>query len=408
MNRTNVDGPARWILLVTLGIALLHCAPPTGEPQVRPVDSPAPPGAQFPSLDARDGRLLLSWIEPAQSGDGGSEARLARIRVSERSAEGWGESSTVAEGDRLMINWADFPEPRILDAETIAMHWLVRAGGPQWAYGIRFAIQTNDGEWSVPRIPHGQDHAAEHGFVSLLPGGERAADAIWLDGREMARGGTMELRHAGWDSTRGFDRQRVIDPDVCSCCQTDAVRVGNDLLVVYRDHAAGEIRDISMIRRTESGWEAPSRFSDDGWHISACPVNGPAIDAQGDHVVVTWFTQAKDEPKVLARFSTDGGHQWSPTLRIDQGDPIGRVDVSMLADGGWAVSWLENETTDAAILLRRFDSERGALDEAIKLGQTGAQRDSGFPQIGHDGQQLWATWTETSRPSRVRLSMIRW
>jgi hypothetical protein len=366
------------------------------------MELPASPGARYPSIDAANGRLVVSWVQP------GSKDESATIFVTERVGETWDEPAIVSEDERLMINWADFPEPQILGTDGLAMHWLVRAGGPQFAYGIRLAQRGADRQWSVPVIPHGQDHAAEHGFVSLVPDDASAVDTLWLDGREMGRGGTMELRHARWDPSGRLGPQQVIDADVCTCCQTDATRVGENLLVVYRDHAPGEIRDISIVRQGDNGWESPSRFSNDGWQISACPVNGPAIDSAENHVVVAWFTQANDEPKVLARDSTDGGVSWSETRRIDDGDPIGRVDVTMLAEGAWAVSWIENDETDAAVRVRRYNPEQEEMDESMTLGLTGAQRDSGFPRIDFDGERLWATWTETSRPSQLRLSTILW
>ena len=43
----------------------------------------------------------------------------------------------------------------------------------------------------------------------------------------------------------------------------------------------------------------------DGWHMEGCPVNGPSIAADGDDVVLGWFTAANDEPRVqLARSGT--------------------------------------------------------------------------------------------------------
>ena len=68
-------------------------------------------------------------------------------------------------------------------AGTLAAQWLVRAGGPSWAYGVRFATRAADGAWTPPRIPHGEDHAAEHGFVSMLSPQPGAFELVWLDGR---------------------------------------------------------------------------------------------------------------------------------------------------------------------------------------------------------------------------------
>ena len=393
----------RWTkgLICLLTVTLLGCSVAPSGPAIQSLASPAAAGARFPSLDVRDGRIAMSWIEPEHDGI------PDRVLVATWDPSGWSEPIDVPPSGDLFINWADFPAVRWVADDQIAAHWLVRIGSPSWAYGIRTAL-LRDGTWSVPAIPHGRPHPAEHGFVSQLAVADGSVDTIWLDGRKMQNGGTMELRAARWTPDGGYGTETVLDADVCSCCQTDAVQFGETTLVVYRDHTAGEVRDISLLRRTSEGWQAPEKFSKDGWVIAACPVNGPAIATDGSNVAVVWFTQANDDPRVFAKYSSDGGTRWSEAIRIDSGDPIGRVDVAFLDDGTAVASWLENATTDAEVRLQRFGSD-GILGEApLTLGTTGAQRDSGFPVLASNGDELVAAWTETSRPSAVRLLRVAW
>ncbi len=386
---------------LALGLAALAlggCSGGDRAPRIQLLETPAPPGGVFPSLVAGDGRLLLSWTEPA--GDDSD----ARVRFAALDGRTWGETETIGSGD-LFVNWADFPS-LALDADgLIGAQWLVRKGGPVFAYGIRFAVRGSSGEWTQPGIPHGRDRAAEHGFVSMLSDAPGKFDLVWLDGRELEHGGEMELRHTIWRNGK-FEPQRILDDDVCTCCQTDAAIFGEQQFVAYRDHAAGEIRDISYVRFDGTNWSAPAPLSNDGWKIGACPVNGPALAAYERSLTLAWFTQADDEPRVWAKRSGDFGETFGDAVRVDNGDPIGRVDVVVLDDGSAVIAWLERAGDEAMVSLRRLvDEQPGPI---LELGRTAAHRGSGFPRLATDGSTLWAAWTETSRPSRIRLARIDW
>ncbi len=221
----------------------------------------------------------------------------------------------------------------------------------------------------------------------------------------MEDGGEMELRQTVW-SGGAFQAESILDADVCTCCQTDATAYGEQRFVAYRDHAPGEVRDISYVRFDGSSWSAPASLSDDGWVIGACPVNGPALAADEGNLTVAWFTLANDEPRVWAKRSEDFGLTFGDLIRIDGGDPIGRVDVAALADGSAVVAWLERAGEEAVVRLRRIGNEGAA--PPIDLGRTAAHRESGFPRLATDGRSVWAAWTETSRPTMIRLSRVDW
>jgi hypothetical protein len=387
--------------LLTLGLlvfTLVGCNSDDPEPQVQTYDTPAPPGSVFPSLILSDDRLWLAWTEV------GDEESTPSVRVAERHGDSWSDTETIATGN-LFVNWADFASLATDGDGSIGAHWLVRGGGASFAYGIRFAVRDSTGEWSAPQIPHGRDHPAEHGFVSTVSESPGEFDLVWLDGREMERGGEMELRQATW-SGGTFQSETVLDDDVCTCCQTDAAVYGVERFVAYRDHAPGEIRDISFVRFDGATWSAPTPLSNDGWRIGACPVNGPALGSRDRSLTLAWFTQADDEPRVWAKRSDDFGLTFGKARRIDVGDPLGRVDVAVLDDGSAVVVWLERVGDEAVVSLRRWvDDEPGPV---LELGRTAAHRESGFPRLASDGSAVWAAWTETSRPAQIRLSRIVW
>jgi hypothetical protein len=384
--------------LVILGLALLSgCGSAAPEPGIEPLASPAPPGSRFPSIAVHGDRVYLSWIE--------GDSPDAAVRLAQSDEGVWSEVETLASGPDLFVNWADFPSIALDAAGGVAAQWLVRGGGPSWAYGVRFSARAPDGAWSAPRIPHGEEHAGEHGFVSIVAGPPGEYELIWLDGRAMESGGPMELRRSGWTAD-GFDAEQVLDRDVCTCCQTDMAAFGARRFVAYRDHAPGEIRDISYVRFDAGEWSAPTRLHDDGWQIAACPVNGPAVAAHEATLAVVWFTQAHDQPLVQALASSDFGATFGAALRLDGGDPIGRVDVAVLADGSFVAVWLERDGREALLQTRRVAG--GVAGPTYPIARVAADRGSGFPRVATDGEDTWVAWTETSRPPRVRLARVRW
>jgi hypothetical protein len=361
---------------------------------------PAPPGSSVPNLVLGSGRLYLSWIET-------SEEAPPQLRIAVRDAGEWSAPHTLASGDRLLVNWADFPSMAVSDRGRLAAQWLELAGGNSFAYGARFSTAERfDGPWSEPVKPHGGDVAGDYGFVTLIPEVGDRIGAIWLDGREMrAKPARMSLRYRAWADGR-FGETIVLDPDVCTCCQTAAVAVEGDVLVAYRDHAPSEVRDISLVKRRGESWSDPQTLHADGWEIAACPVNGPALATRGRRVAVAWFTAAAAEPRVLVAFSDDAGDHFGEPLRVDGGGPLGRVDLAMATDGSTLISWLEQVEGGAELSVRHVD-EQGVAGPRLGVGVTDAGRPSGFPRLVGDGERFYLAWTVPGVASEVRLATIR-
>jgi hypothetical protein len=179
-------------------------------------------------------------------------------------------------------------------------------------------------------------------------------------------------------------------------------------VVVYRDRTEEEIRDIYITRFEDGAWTEGRPVHADGWKIPACPVNGPAVATRDDDVAVAWFSAPDDVPAVHVAFSTDGGRRFGPAIRVDDGQPAGRVDVMMLGDGAALVSWLERTGGDRAdVRLRRIGPD-GAASEASTLTGSSAERASGFPRMisAPDGGVLVA-WTDVADDEpRVRVRRL--
>ena len=162
--------------------------------------------------------------------------------------------------------------------------------------------------------------------------------------------------------------------------------------MAYRDHEAGEIRDISLVLFRNGKWSAPRNLNRDGWKINGCPVNGPALAASGRRVAAAWYTEAESKPRVQLAMSTDGGASFGAPLRLDDGAPLGRVAVLLLPDGGAVASWIEKKTSGAEIRIRRVNPD-GRLGATNAVSAVEPGRKTGFPKIALSGSKILATWT---------------
>lgn len=356
---------------------------------------------------ANDGRLFVSWIEPVEGG------RFA-LRFSPLADSAWAPAKTAATGENWFVNWADFPSLCLLEDGTLAVHWLEKSSSATFAYGIRIAFSPDGGEsWRPPVFPHDDGTATEHGFVSLLPWGGKSVLAAWLDGRNTVgngqdgNGGAMTLRAAIIDADGTVRQPHEIDARVCDCCQTSAAKIPGGALIAYRDRSPEEIRDIACVRYVDGQWSAPKRLHADGWEIPGCPVNGPAVAAAGDRVAIAWFTGANDTSRINLSFSTDAGATFGPAIRIDDGDPIGRVDCELLPDGSAVVSWLAYAGEDAELRIKRV-AANGEIGNSIAIAPMNSSRASGFPIMKRAGEQLYFAWTAIDGQPHVRTARLPW
>ena len=163
-----------------------------------------------------------------------------------------------------------------------AVRALAGEAGPEtYAYDVRVASSRDGGEtWSSPVVPHRDGTQTEHGFVSMTPWLDGTMGIVWLDGRKTAgathaahgeAGAEMSLVHTTLDRHGKLGAETVLDGRVCDCCQTDVVRAGDTMVVVYRDRSEKEVRDISVVRFANGRWSAPRPVAHDGWEIKRLP-----------------------------------------------------------------------------------------------------------------------------------------
>ncbi len=364
--------------------------------------SPAGPGSAEANLTTGpDGRVYMSWLEPADSGHA--------LRFAVYDGSRWSPPRTIVARRDFFVNWADFPSLQVLDGNRLAAHWLQRNSTGTYAYGVRLSLSNDGGAtWTTPVTPHRDTSQSEHGFVALWREGSTLG-AVWLDGRKFDKAGhspTNEMMLVSTtmraDGTLGAETR--LDERTCDCCQNAAAVTGNGPVIAYRNRTSDEIRDVYVTRRVNGKWIAGVAVHADNWKIAACPVNGPSIAASGNSVVLAWFTAPNDSARVNVAFSSDAGTHFSAPIRVDGGTPSGRVDVALTSDGSALVTWVERVGGDVAAVRARRVMRNGALGSTVTIASSSAARSSGFPRMTITGQNAMFAWTVPGRPSSVRVA----
>jgi hypothetical protein len=358
--------------------------------------SPAAPGSLAPRLARTPaGDVVMSWLEP--SGGGGHALRFSTL-----AGDRWSPARQVAAGSDWFVNWADLPSVTPITARDWVAHWLVRQAGSGYAYDIALSISRDGGAtWSRPLKPHDDGTATEHGFVSLFPwsGG---FGALWLDGRHTGpEKGAMSTRYARFGFDGVIRASGELDRRVCDCCATDVALATSGPVATWRDRTEDEIRDIAVSRFAAGAWQAPVIVGNDRWQIAGCPVNGSAIAARGDRVVVAWYTAPDQQRRVQLAWSRDGGRSFAAPVLVEAGAVSGNVDVVLSADDVAIVSWTgKTPAGQGQLRLRRVPAsgDPGPI-QVVAEGEMG--RGSGFPQLIQARDRLVHAWTRPGEPSRV-------
>ena len=375
-------------------LVLAGCSGSDGPGAFAPERVPVPAGAQAegPRLSGGSGRpLILSWMEPDETG--------TTLWYSVFRDGGWIPPRAVVSGKPMFVNWADMPSVTAIDDDHWVAHWLEMAGPLTYSYHVLIAQSFDAGRtWSEPVKPHTDRTPTEHGFVSVYPW-QGKVGAIWLDGRKT--GGEhgadpgasgMTLRSAVVDAGNGLHAEQEIDGLICDCCQTDVAVSADGPIAVYRDRTVGEIRDIYVARHAGGRWQSGTALHEDNWQIAGCPVNGPAIAANGAHVATAWFSVPDQGPAVRVRFSQDSGATFGPAVKLAGDGALGHVDVVRLEDGSAIASWLQASAGGLGNLVIRRVSPSGTAGPVLTVA-TGAPARS-VPQMAVAGDDLVMVWTE--------------
>jgi len=373
-------------------------------PGVVDVKSPAGSGSAEPNLTTGpDGRVFMTWIEPGQQGKG------SILYFSTLQSQTWSAPKVIARGSNWFVNAADFPSMTVMPGGVLASHWLVTTDADSEAYDVNLSFSKDGGAtWTKPVVPHRDHKKRQHGFVSLAPTADGKLGAIWLDGRNMVDEdhGNMALMYTTITPAGVLGPEVQIDNRVCECCKTSMTMTPDGAVAVYRDRSDKEIRDIYISRFSNGRWSPPEALANDGWKIDGCPINGPAVSSSGKNLAVAWFTAPGEKPQVNVLISSDSGKTFGKKVRIDEGNPAGRVDVLSLPSGDAVVSWIERTDKNGPQVHMRQIAANGTAAAPVNLSGNTKAASSGFPKMAISGNDTVVAWTDSADPSRVHTTVV--
>ena len=364
--------------------------------KVTEIPSPAGAGSGEPNLTTGpDGRVYLSWIDTADT-----VASLKFAVLGENQT--WSAEGLIAKGEHWFVNASDYPALIALPDGSLVAEWLADNPEGSEAYNVHLSFSRDGGKtWGKSIIPHRDRSENEHGFASLLATGG-GLGVLWLDGNQIKNEeGDMALNYTTISADGKVGKETVLDSRVCECCQTSIAATPDGIIAVYRDRSDKEIRDISVARYSKDGWSKPESLSKDNWMIHGCPINGPSVSTNGAHAAVAWFTAPNDSSQVNVVLSKDGGKTFGAPIRVDNGKPVGRVDIIALESGDAVVSWMEQVPEGTQVRVRQVGSN-GMLGEPIIASANTKVKFAGVPRMTLSGKQVVIAWTDGDTPSKVR------
>jgi hypothetical protein len=360
-------------------------------------------GSMAPQLTRHAAGVVVSWLETGSAG-------RATLKYAERTAAGWSRAQTVASGTDWFVSWADVPSVSRLADGTLVAQWLKNVDASIEAYDLRLSTSHDQGRtWTTPFAPHHDKTRTQHGFASLFawPEPGDSFGLVWLDGREQEldtkdpQGGAMALYYARYDRAGKQLAEAAVNARVCECCSTSVAITSEGPIVAFRDRSDTEVRDIHVSRfekgtsaATAGTWSPPVAVHADNWKIDSCPVNGPAIAADGTTVAVAWFAVKGEEGHAYAAFSRDGGRSFGEPIPLDDTVSVGHVGIEMLPGGAAAATWVEFTGGRARLRLRRVEPS-GGRSAAVEVAGAGDGHVGGHPRVARAGNELVLAWTES-------------
>lgn len=354
------------------------------------------------------GDVVMSWFEPGEENYSLKYAVLGE--------NGWGAPTTVVSDSELFVSWADTPSVVQITEDEWAAHWGVFQADSYFAFDAVVSFSSDGGTtWQEPSVLHLDGTESEHGFVSLFPH-DGAIGAVWLDGRNYIVDG--EFLYEDDDGTVlgtalhyaqfGLGGERLsavqLDEMACDCCLPVVAETPDGLVLAYRDRSVEERRDIVVRWLSEGSWQPAVPVGSDNWIIEACPINGPAVAADGNQVAVAWFTAPNNDPHVFLALSTDSGQRFSAPIELDAAGSFGHVSLVLTDEGDSIVSWLRSDGDGVAITLRRITAE-GNIGDPQTVARIDIGRPADFPQMVKAGRQLIFAWSDFDGDGSVKTAI---
>lgn len=352
------------------------------------VANPTGPGSSQVNLTASaDGSIILSWVE--------SET----LKYAIRKGGPWSEARTIAAKRHFFHHPAELPEVVTMPGGIFLAHWIETPKPDSEAEFIYVSSSRDGARWTTPVMGHHDKSDVQHGLASIVAG-DKDASIFWLQALNGPDKPTSLMRTI--ISTDGSEiKEETLDPDVCECCPTAAVRTARGILVAYRDHTKDDIRDIAVTRLESGRWTSPKIVYPDKWQVDACPVNAASAAAKGDKVAIAWYTASGDKARVELSTSADSGATFSKAAVISAGSAYGFASVALDDAGGVYASWVEHNGDNAKVMARHVSAD-GVTGPVLQVA-TGSRKDLGYPRIVRTGNETWIAWNTSGKAQTALL-----
>lgn len=415
----------RGLSVVTLALALAGCSlsPHESEPATPqsvaagPVISLGQPGAdnRGVSAAASGDRVIAVW---AVTKDGNTDIQAA---ASEDAGAHFSDPVRVNDrpGD-ARVNGEQPPRVAIAGPHVVVVWQSRRTGQPE----VRAARSTDGGRSFAKAVTvHAGGLTGSRGWssVALAPGGE--AHLSWLDTRNGAvpatqdpvsagahqHGGSstrQDVFHAVW-APEGEPVEAAVTTSVCFCCKTStAVSRNGVTLVAFRHIYPTNLRDMAVARSTGGNhtFDPPVRVSQDGWELTGCPEDGPALAIDDNNLVhIAWPTITGPDASrkgIFYAFSSDEGRSFAPRIRLDEGTDVKQAQHPQVAAAGPAAIVVWDEISPAGSRIRaRVLTTDGRDDKSPRLSSVVAVTDPGsvtYPSVAATKDGYVVFWTENA------------
>lgn len=387
------------LLLTAATLFLLNQTLPAQSLKIEILPSPAAPASlQANWTAAPDGSAVLSWVEKSAGTDS--------LRYAIRRGNAWSEARTVVARRHFFHHPAELPEVIGLPGGSFMAHWVEMPKEGAEAEYLYVSASSDGVRWSAPMVGHKDRSLVQHGLGSMVASGPAEASMIWLQALK-GEDGPVTLMRTVLDVVGGnpkLSKEETLDTDVCACCPTSVIRTAKGLLIAYRDHTPGEIRDIATIRFENNAWSAAKIISPDQWKINACPINAASAAVKGANVAVAWYTAAGDKPRAELALSSDNGTTFSKAAVVSTGQSYGYTSVAPDDAGGAYVSWLERGNNTARLLVRHV-AANGTQGPVAQVAQ-GEREALGYPRMVRVAGETWVAWGNSDSGSKVQTARI--
>jgi hypothetical protein len=274
----------------------------------------------------------------------------------------------------------------------------------------------------------------DRGWPALAMDGSGAAHAVWLDHRGLAADPAAKshrhkdpgydgvamaqksgLYYAAANPSSSATAERELAKGVCYCCKTALVagRKG-ELYAAWRHVYPGNFRDMAFAVSPDGGatFSAPVRASEDGWSITGCPDDGPAmaVDATGAvHLVWPTVIGGSNPEGILVHASTRDGRTFSHRARIPTlGSPKpSHPQVLVDRQGRIIVAWDEVKEGRRVAAAREVKRQGDGEAEFGPIVEIASEGPAIYPVLAATDRGLLAVWTTGGDASTVRARLVQ-